>query len=251
MFTSLWAALVAPLLMLATAAASGFALPPAAAWLGFAGTLFVYGVDRLRDSQRDRSTTPARSAFVERHARPLVALAAISAVAAGVAALGLPTTSWAVCAVALVPGLLHRRLKHIAFAKTLYVTFAWLAVCIGVPVSAAGAVPSSAAPAAAVLGLAIAANLVASNLRDGESGASRMPATALLVALALCAAGTLLALGLGGAARWLAPIPALELAAIAGLATGPGDRERYGMVVIDGALWLGAVPAALRGVTSV
>jgi len=248
-FTSLWAAAVAPLLMLATATATGFALPPAAAVLGFAGTLLVYGVDRLRDSQRDHSTTPARAAFVERHRKPLLVLAAVAGATAAIAALALPpagrTFCWMVCAAALVPGQLHRRLKHIVFAKTAYVTLAWVAVCVGLPVSAAGVALPSAAPSAVVIGLAIAANLVASNLRDRESGARQMPRTALLSALALCAAGAATALWIGGPTRWLAPIALFELLAIAGLATRPAARERYGLVAIDGALWLGAVPAAL------
>jgi 4-hydroxybenzoate polyprenyltransferase len=225
--------------MYAASTALEIALPVEAAALGFSGTLLVYGVDRLRDVERDRETTPARTAFVERHRRALIALCALAAIGSATAALKLPPTVWLVCGIAGLPGLMHRRLKHVPIAKTAYVTFAWLVVCVGVPVEAGGASPSAAMPTAAVLGLALAGNLMASNLRDRESGAALVSSqTALLTALATCAGGVLAALALDLAL--LAPIPLLQLAAVAGLAAQPHDLERYGLVVVDGALLVGA-----------
>lgn len=231
------------MLMYAVAASAGFALPPAAAVLGFAGTLVVYGIDRLRDVERDRETTPARTAFVQRHRPRLTALCVLAVAVSAVAALRLPPATWWVCGLALIPGLLHRRIKHVPILKTGYVTFAWLAVCVGVPAAAGDITPADVLPAAVVLGFAIAGNLVASNLRDHESGAGRVsPRAALGGAVALCAAGLLVAL-VAGAARTIWPVALCQLVAVAGLATAPRDRERYGLVVVDGALWLGAALA--------
>ncbi len=232
--------------MYATSAVAGFALPIEAALLGFSGTLLVYGVDRLRDLERDLETTPARTAFVQRHRRPLIALCGLAGVVSAVAALRLPPAVWAVCALAGLPGLMHRRLKHIPILKTAYVTFAWVVVCIGLPIASTGAAPGDAVAAAVVIGLSIAGNLIASNLRDRESGAALVSSRAsLLTATATCAAGAVAALATGTIP--LLPIPLLELAAIAGLAARPSDPERYGLVVIDGALWLGATIAVILG----
>jgi len=227
--------------MYAAAAMLGVALPAEAAALGFAGTLVVYGVDRVRDLERDRSTTPARTAFVERHRRLLVGLSILSAAVAVLSAVNLPPGVWAMCAAAGALGFFHRRLKHVALWKTGYVTLAWVAVCVGIPVAAAAVTtaPTDALRAAGVIGLAIAGNLVASNLRDRESGAALVSARrAVLTSTACCTGGVLVALV---SAPMLAPIPLLELAAVAGIAGRPSDSERYGLVVVDGALTVGAL----------
>ncbi|MCH2187343.1 hypothetical protein MK280_15910, partial [Myxococcota bacterium] len=64
-FSALWTALAAGAL---TWAGGIFLLPPAgpprltiACGLAFAGTLAVYGVDRLRDVDRDHENSPRRS----------------------------------------------------------------------------------------------------------------------------------------------------------------------------------------------
>jgi 4-hydroxybenzoate polyprenyltransferase len=224
--------------MLSVSAALGVALPASAAALGFAGTLVVYGVDRLRDLERDRTTSPARTAFVERHRRALLGLCVIAAIAAGVAGLRLPPVVWAVCAAAGVPGLLHRRLKQLPAGKTAYVSFAWLVVCVGIPVAVSRATATAALLPASVIGLTLVGNVIASNWRDDE-GMLTSSRAAITAAAASCAGGTAIALAAGS--RVLAPIPLLELAAIAGLAAGPADRERYGLIVVDGALWAGAL----------
>ena len=103
--------------------------------LGAAGTLVVYNIDRLRDLHRDRTTAPARSAFVERHREALIALSVASAGAC------------------LPPGR-HAPLHHVVGLRScpwpwasstagsreatgplrcFYVTLAWLAVVLGIP----------------------------------------------------------------------------------------------------------------------
>ncbi|MCA9512339.1 MAG: hypothetical protein KC560_16640, partial [Myxococcales bacterium] len=89
-FSSAWTGAAAVALTAAAARALGVEAPPAALALAFGGTLVVYTVDRLRDLERDRLTSPARSAFVARHRGALAAAVAIAAAASGAAALALP-----------------------------------------------------------------------------------------------------------------------------------------------------------------
>jgi len=233
-FSSLWAAAVAPSLMYAVAAAAGFALPAAAAVVGFAGTLVVYGVDRLRDLPRDQPTHPARSAFVARHAHVLRALYAAAALAGGLALLRLPPAGWLAVALAGGLGLSHRRLKGGApWLERAYVALAWVAVCVGLPAGAAGVAPGTAAPAALVVLLVVAGNLVACSADPSRP----LPPTSV----ALCG-GALVACGLPNA-HSLWPLVIAELLAVLGVALGSADLERYRLVVVDGALAAGAAVA--------
>ena len=84
-YSSVWVAAAAGALCLASSLAMGTDLAVSAAGVAFAGTLLVYNVDRLRDLERDRLTTPERAAFVDRHFAALSGLA----IAAGSAALAL------------------------------------------------------------------------------------------------------------------------------------------------------------------
>ena len=150
------------------------------------------------------------------------------------------------CAAAGALGLLHRRLKGIAFLKTTYVTASWVLVCVGIPVASEGALDARAEVPVVVIGLAVAANLIASNLRDDESATTLVPfGAALGLACGLCAAGAIAAIAAD--ATTLAPIPLLEGIAVAGLAGHPADTERYGLVVVDGALWAGALVSVAMG----
>ena len=97
------------------------------------------------------------------------------------------------------------------------------------------------------MGLAIAGNLMASNLRDRESDAALVSSrTAWGTAMATCAASVVAAFALKTAL--LAPIAVLELFAVAGLAARPADLERYGLVVVDGALLVGAAISSILGI---
>jgi len=108
-------------------------IAPAAVGLAFCGTLVVYNVDRLRDLDRDRATAPARSAFVTRHGAGL----ALLTVAAGLLSAGFAVAAGPRALLVLAPifglGLLHRRLKHVTFAKSAYITAAWVGVAVGLP----------------------------------------------------------------------------------------------------------------------
>jgi len=241
-FSSLWAAAVTPWLMYAAADANGFPLPAAAAVLGFAGTLVVYGLDRLRDLARDRVTKPARSAFVTRHAGSLRGMYSLAVPVGVIALVQLPPASWLPVGLAGGLGLFHRRLKGTPALEVAYVAFAWVTICIGLPVTAARGSLAAAVPSASVLALVLAANLVASNAAEPGVGPTRRLAAK---AVALCTAGLVVCALPGAQTLW--PIALFELLAVAGLAAGPTDTERYGPVVIDGALPVGAAVALWLG----
>jgi hypothetical protein len=247
-FASVWPGLVAAALMLATASALDAPLDPALAAFGFCGTLIVYNVDRLRDLERDRLTSPSRSRFVERNRGRLVALVAAAAAVCALTLPSLPAAGLTLCAAVVGLGFFHRRLKRLTGLKIAYVTLSWVAVTVGLPAIALAAAPGAALQVGAIVGLAVAANLSASDLRDREAGAKRVPERVVIgLACASCALGVGLALGGPPARAPLCTIPGLELLAIAGLeALPPGaDRERYGHAVIDGALWIGAALSIL------
>jgi 4-hydroxybenzoate polyprenyltransferase len=237
-FSSIWVSLAAGVLCVAAARGMGVALPGAAACLAFAGTLFVYGVDRLRDVEHDRHTAPARSAFIESHAPQLTALtvgagglAAVLAVRAGLAVAALAAPLGAV-------GLLHRRLKHIRVAKSLYVSGVWIAVVVGVPAASSGA-PRHSLWTILILFSALYANALASSLREVTGPALREHTRILWLARASALLGVL-----GGALapQSLRPLTCVPLATLAVLlAFRPA--ERYVAFAVDGALIGGALLA--------
>jgi 4-hydroxybenzoate polyprenyltransferase len=251
LFSSLWVAAAAAGLALATGEVLSGGAPGAGAsfladeiagpaLLAFGGTLAVYGIDRLRDLARDRASAPLRSAFVERHQSALEWLAAAGGLAG--AAGGLLAGASALCPLlpALPLALGHRRLKHLWAAKALYVTAAWVLVVVGVPAVTQRAAAGSVAWAAGILGLAIYANAVASNVRDAEAAAARFgPRRALGVARVFAAASALAALAAPAALRPLGLVGAATLVALLGFRSS----ERYGLGVVDGALLVGALAA--------
>jgi hypothetical protein len=205
--------------------------------IAFCGTLVVYDVDRLRDLERDRATTPLRSDFVARHRSALLALSGAAALAALLLGLRAGWRAFAVLAPVLILGLLHRRLKRFALGKPFYITAAWVAVVVGLP-AALGDDPRQLGLVAALLAATILANAIASNVRDDEAVAAVLgPALPLRIARGCALAGVLLAALAPPAVRPLLPIPLATLAALAAFRPG----ERYGHVVVDGALLLGAL----------
>lgn len=228
-FSSLWAAAVAPALMLATAASAGLDASPYALVVGFTGTLIVYGVDRLRDLDRDTETRPVRSAYIAQHWESLRWLYTLSLPLGALAMVRLPATAWIPVGVAGGLGLLHRRLKGRPVLERAYVTLAWVAVCVGLPVASAGAATASAGPPAVVLSLVIAGNLIATQAQG----------RGVVASASLCLGGLAAAWTLPGA-RDLWPVAALEAVAVLGSAAKPKDPERYALVVVDGALTVGA-----------
>lgn len=254
-YSSALAAVVGATLTLAAGLALSAPGALRSAALVFVSTFFVYGFDRLRDLPRDRSSSPARSRFVERHQWRLVAATAAAAVATlfGIATSPEPTA--ALCLAIGGVGLAHRRLKAIPSVKVAYVALAWTAACVGVPALDAmresfdpAATARTASAIAVFVATGLAANLIASNLRSGkqpENGWRINPA--LATAHAIAAAGVAWALIAPTATLPLAAIPAAEALAIARFRTS----ERYAHLAVDGALAIGGTIAiaviALRG----
>lgn len=240
-WSSLWVALAAGALSAAATRAMGVALPHPldALALVVAGTFVVYNVDRLRDVPRDRATSPRRTAFVERHARVLRGTTA----AAGVLAVGLALRVGPAAPLVLAPvaalGFGHRRVKHLAFAKSSYITLAWVCVVVLFP-AVAGTGARDVAFTALVIGAAAQSNAIASNVRDLEGAVARIGSgPALRLARVVAALGVGLALLAPDPVRPLVCIPAAT-----GLALVRFDAEEgYGLVVVDGALLAGALAA--------
>jgi 4-hydroxybenzoate polyprenyltransferase len=242
-WSSLWLALAAAALLAASARALGVAPPTPLLALAFGGTLAVYAVDRLRDVAQDRATAPERTAFVERHRSGLTSLAGAGAIAAAGSALWLGPRAVGLAVLVGALGLAHRRLKRWLLVKPIYLTFAWTAVPVGLPaLHDRGA--QHVGFAAAVVFACVLANVALSNLRDREGLAARLgPRRTLAVASAILLAGLGVAL--------LAPAPVRALAALPvamGLAVaGYRPTERYGGLVVDGALLVGALAALALG----
>jgi 4-hydroxybenzoate polyprenyltransferase len=230
---------------LAAAASQALGVPPAPAVLGlaFGGTLVVYVIDRLRDLARDRASAPARAAFVERHRRALLALAGLGAALAAGSALALRPPAVALALAVGALGLAHRRLKRWWLVKPAYLTFAWTAVPVCLP-AAQDPAARHVGFAAAVVGASVLANVALSNLRDGEGVAGRIGARRTrAVAATVLAGGLGAALFAPPAVRPLAALPVAMGAALLGFR----PSERYGALVVDGALLAGALAALALG----
>lgn len=239
-FSSVWVAIAAAALAVACSLAMGVAPAGAVIGLAFTGTLVVYNVDRLRDVDVDRSTSPLRSAFVARNGGALALVTVAAAVAAVLFALAAGVRVWVVLVPILALGLLHRRLKHLTFGKSAYITAAWVGVVVGLP-ALADPTATRVAWAAIVTALAVFANAIASSVRDAEVAAAHFGAGPVLnVARALAALGVAVALGAPAPARSLAAVPLATLLVL--LPFRP--TERYGLLVVDGALLAGALVAA-------
>jgi hypothetical protein len=213
--------------------------------LAAAGSWVVYGIDRLRDLDRDRETSPRRAAFVERH-RPALSLSLLAAgLLGGLCLLSAPLSTGLLCGGIGGVGLLHRRLKQIAALKTLYVSVAWTAVCVGLPWSAFGgrrALPL-VLQLSAILLPCFWANLIASNLRDAETSWLRdRPRPVIAIAAAIATLGLMVALAGAAPGRVLAWVPAALLLALAGYR----PSELYGHLVVDGALLGGSGLVAIH-----
>ncbi len=240
-FSGVWLAATAAALVAAASRALEVPFDPRLAGLAAAGTLVVYNVDRLRDLERDRLTSPLRSAFVERWRSVLLLL---TASAASMAA-ALAWTSGPRVFVVLLPtaaaGLLHRRLKRLVWAKGLYIALAWTAVVVGLPWAMAAEVRQPLHISLVVL-LAVYANAIASNIRDAEGGAARLGLRrALQLSRAIAAVSLVLAAAGPPAARPLLAVPLLTLVSLLAFRAD----ERYGLIVVDGALLAGGLLALL------
>jgi len=238
-FSSVWVAAAAAALVAASSRSIGTAIDPFTVGLAFCGTLVVYNVDRLRDIARDSHTAPHRTRFVKSHEGSLRTLTALGAATAFVLAVGAGREVIVLLLPVLAAGLLHRRLKRFAFAKPVYVTCAWLAVVVGLPWTRSPHA-EHVGWTLTVLGAAVLANAIASNVRDQEAGAARIGARAALgVARGLAGVAVILALAAPAPVRILTPVPVATLLVLLAFQ----QEERYGLVVVDGALMAGAALA--------
>jgi hypothetical protein len=240
-FSSLWVGGAAGALSAAASLGMGMTISWTVVAVAMAGTVFVYDVDRLRDLPRDLETTPERSAFVARNYGALRALA----VGAGVVSLCLVLSLGSRAALILVPalalGLLHRRIKAFAWGKSSYITAAWLVVVVGLP-AMAGSEAQRIGWVTSILAGSLFANAIASNVRDREAAVAHLGVgRALAVARGSAVIGVGLAAAAPPGARALAVIPALTLASLVLFRS----EERYGLVVVDGALLVGGLVATL------
>ena len=236
-FSNVFPAAIAAGLSLAVSRALGADEALRWAILAASGTYIVYALDRLRDLARDRETSPRRTEFVERHHRSITITAAISGVALVVTLVGSPLPVILLCIGVGAVGLLHRRLKRSNTLKSVYVTIAWVAICVGIPATTDWNVKVFAW-VAAIVGAAIAGNLVASNL-TGEPGSQSprgsSPGLGLARGFAVC----------GSLVCWLAPPEVAPLGWIpfaeAGALLFFRASEYYDHLAVDGALFAGAL----------
>lgn len=241
------AACVAGTLALAVSRALELPAHFSAVGLAFFGTSVVYNVDRLRDLERDRLTSPRRSEFIDRNLGRLWSFVLVSALASAALAWQLGPATWILCSLVLALGLFHRRLKLISSIKSLYVSAAWTAIVVGLPVLAA----ATDAPlreaigrclderviwTLSIVGCGILANLIASNVNPETSGRR---ASAVAPAVAACLIGIVFAFIITEEFQSVGMIPAAELAVVLNYRVG----ERYRLVVLDGSLLAGALAA--------
>lgn len=242
-FSSLWLAAAAGALVAAASLAMGIDSHPLAIGLAISGTLVIYNVDRLRDLDRDRRTSPARSNFILRHRTRLIGLTT----AAAVTSAGLAVSAGQKAALTLAPvlliGLLHRRLKKFPSTKAAYVTAAWLCVIVGLPwvldprATGIGWV-------AAILASSVGANAVASNVRDFETGGDHCgEKIALRSARAIAGLGVGLCVLAPDPVGSILTVPLFTLIALALFKS----TERFGLFVVDGALLIGGLAAVGLG----
>ena len=241
-FSSVLPAVIAAGLSLAASHAIGATDSPRWAVLATSGTFIVYGLDRLRDTDRDRVTSPKRTYFVENHARAILIAVGLAALVLVAALLTSPAPVALICGGIGAIGLLHRRLKGSKSLKSIYVTLAWVAICAGIP---AIATPDSArfGWVAVILSTGIAANLLASNLGDDPTSPPRGHLPSILgLARSLAIVGVLIA--------WAAPIeiaplgwiPFAEAVALAFY----HPNEHYEHLAVDGALLAGALASLIH-----
>lgn len=222
--------------------------PDAGSWafLAASGTFIIYSLDRLRDVDRDRATSPLRTAFVLRNRTQLRAAVGIVAIGFVATLRTAPPSIILLCMAIGLIGLFHRRMKGVAALKATYVSLAWVAACVGMPWVASGY--ENAGPwLAGILLASLAANLIASNLRDEEAGVGgEIGGRHTLPGLWIARAMTLLAIGITLAAPtpllpllWIPVCEGLTLACFR-------PTERYGQIAVDGGLLLGALATAIQ-----
>lgn len=245
-FSSGLAASIGASLSLVASGVLGVSDPASWAFLAGSGTFIIYSLDRLRDLDRDRAISPLRTAFVLRNRQRLYAAVSIAAIGFVATLLLAPPSIILLCLAIGLVGLFHRRLKQAAALKTAYVSLAWVAGCVGIPWLASGR--ASGGPwIAGILLASLAANLIASNLRDGQ-GEAREPtdrgsaAQVLWLARGMAVLAITIVLISPAALRALIWIPICEGLTLARFR----PTERYGHIAVDGGLLVGALLASIH-----
>jgi len=132
--SGVWISLGAASVAAATMLLAEFPLDPVPAFVAFAATTLVYGLDRVLDREADAETLPGRASFARKHGRALlVAGVALYLVAARIAlAWGPP----ALAAMALPPAVVGLYsgvgVKRLFLVKNLLVGVAWGLLPLGV-----------------------------------------------------------------------------------------------------------------------
>jgi 4-hydroxybenzoate polyprenyltransferase len=222
--------------------------PDAGSWafLAASGTFIIYNLDRLRDIDRDRASSPLRTAFVARNRQRLYASVGLVAIGFVVTLQAAPPSIILLCLAIGLLGLFHRRLKEVPALKVAYVSFAWVAACVGMPWIVSGR-KETGLWIAGILLASLAANLIASNLRDQagevEGKTAHSDTTAVLwIARAIAVLGIGITLAAPNSLHPLIWIPATEGLTLAFFR----HTERYSQIAVDGALLIGAFAASLH-----
>jgi hypothetical protein len=223
--SGIWVGACAVALLLAAARSMGSDPSwPLIAVVGL-GTVAVYGFDRWS---------------VLRAGTPFWVLPALPAAILGLRlSVGAVAILVCVCCLALV----HARLRHLPWAKPLYITAAWIGVVIGLPwvLRGPGPIPVVLTP----LALAVVANVLGCDAVDREAEAAQVdPRKVWWLARILALTGVVVGLMSPGA-QAIAVVPAVLLLA---LIPWPSSR-RWAERGLDGALLVGAMLASflMRG----
>ena len=210
-----------------------------------AGTFIIYNLDRLRDLERDRETSPSRTAFVLRFRKSLYAAVILAGSSFAAALWGTPPRMILLCGLIGLVGLFHRRIKQRPALKALYVSTSWAGACVGLPWLASDFHPLGSWVAPVFLA-SLAANLIASNLRDNEVMASMRSEGGHNKVLWAARGFLLLAMG----CALLGPNP---IAALVWIPLTEGlalirfrPTERYGHLAVDGGLLIGALATTVH-----
>jgi len=234
-----WIASAAATLQAAASLAMGLPISAPALGLVVAGVLVIYNLDRLRDVDRDRTTAPERSRFVQQHRFWLWILCGVSLLWATGLLLEAPLRVWLLVSTVGVLALAHRRLKRIGYAKEIYLTLAWVGGVVGLPTAFAPGT-HAAMWASAALVPPLLANDIAASIQDREGLASLWGAPrAMTLARLLALFGLLATVAMPESIRPLCSVSATTLAALFWFREGEG----YRMLVMDGALTAGALIA--------
>ncbi|WP_343772153.1 UbiA family prenyltransferase [Natronoarchaeum mannanilyticum] len=132
--SGVWISLGAASVAVATMLLAGFPLDPVPAFVAFAATTLVYGLDRVLDREADAQNLPGRASFAREHGRALlIAGVALYLVAARIALAwgppGLAAMTLPPAVVALYSGV---GVKRLFLVKNLLVGAAWGLLPLGV-----------------------------------------------------------------------------------------------------------------------